>query len=192
MNNVHYAKGFVVVPKNLENIKEEIIQATREMIVEEGYDRLNIRDIAKKCGIATGTFYNYFRSKQEIISALLDEDWRAFRNFVAEHRNEDKPPIDKLEILFGDLRQMLQGVHQIWRAGFPDDLESGTLNKLQTIKQHLREDFAQHIGSIITGYIAQEQEAFAADIITRLFFSLAYEQGISFEQLRYFLTRILD
>lgn len=35
---------------------------------------------------------------------------------------------------------------------FPDDLESGTLNKLQIIKQHLREDFAQHIGSIITGH----------------------------------------
>jgi hypothetical protein len=59
---------------------------------------------------------------------------------------------ERLKILFGDLKQMLQSVHQIWRAGFPDDLESGTLNKLQIIKQHLREDFAQHIGSIITGH----------------------------------------
>ena len=180
------------MPKNLENIKEEIIQATREMILEKGYERLNIRDIAKKCGIATGTFYNYFRSKQAIISALLDEDWRAFCKLAAEHRNEDKPPIDQLEILFGDLRQMLQGVHKIWRAGFPSDLVSGSLNKVQTIKQRLRDDFSQHIVSIITGHIAYEQEAFAADIITRLFFSLAYEQNVSFEQLRYYLTRILD
>ncbi|NLT98974.1 MAG: TetR/AcrR family transcriptional regulator [Christensenellaceae bacterium] len=180
------------MPRNLENVKEEILQATRDMIVEKVYGRLNIRDIAKKCGIATGTFYNYFPSKQAVIAAVMQEDWRAFRQVVAEHSHEDKPPIEKLEILFGDLRQMLQSVHQIWQAGFPDDLESGTLNKLYSIRQQLHQDFAQHVCSLIAGHIAPEQEACAADIITRLFFSFAYEQSASFDQLRYFLLRMLD
>jgi len=192
MNTVHFTKGLAAVPKNLENVKEEILQATREMILEKGYGQLNIRDIAKKCGIATGTFYNYFCSKQAAIAALMEEDWKAFRQYIAEHSHEDKPPVERLEILFGDLKQMLQSVHRIWRAGFPDDFESGTLNRLYSIKQQLHKDFAQHIRSLIAGHIDPEQEVYAADIITRLFFSFAYEQSASFEQLRYFLTRILD
>ena len=192
MNNVHYAKGLVVVPRNLENVREEILQATREMIAEKGYGGLNIRDIAKKCGIATGTFYNYFSSKQAAIAAIMEEDWRVFRRYIGEHSHEDKPPVERLEMLFGDLKRMLQSVHRIWQAGFPDDFESGTLNRLYSIKQQLHKDFAQHVRSLIAGHIDPEQEACAADIITRLFFSFAYEESASFEQLRYFLTRILD
>jgi len=180
------------MPKNLENIKDEIIQITREMIIERGYDHLNIRDIAKKCGIATGTFYNYFRSKQAIISSLLEEDWIAFKKFIGAQGGEGMPPMEQMEKLFHDLRQMMHNVHQIWAAGFPDDLESGTLNKIKTIKIKLRNEFAQHIRLVIKGHIEAEREAFAADLITRLFFSYAYDNDARFDDLRFFLEKMLD
>ncbi len=180
------------MPKNLENIKEDIIQTTREMIVAKGYYQLNIRDIAKKCGIATGTFYNYFKSKQSIISALLDEDWKTFHSFIVSRNNSGKTAIEQLETLFNDLVLMLKKVHQIWAAGFPDDLESGTLNKLESIKMKLRDEFAQYIETIINGHVQDGQEIHASQIIAKLFFSTAYEKDADFEKLRFFIERILD
>lgn len=180
------------MPKNLENIKEDIIQTTREMIVEKGYDQLNMRDIAKKCGIATGTLYNYFKSKQAIISALLDEDWKAFHSFVTSRSSSGQTAVEQLETLFNDLALMLKKVHQIWAAGFPDDLESGTLNKLESIKIKLRDEFAQHIASIIDGHVQSGQELHTSEIIAKLFFSTAYEKDADFEKLRFFIERVLD
>ncbi len=191
MNGVHKRK-VKEMPKNLENIKEDIIQTTRELIVEKGYNQLNIREIARKCGIATGTLYNYFKSKQAIISALLDEDWKTFHSFMISRNNSGKTTVEQLETLFNDLTQMMTKVHQIWVAGFPDDLESGTLNKLESIKAKLRNEFARHIELIIDGHIQKGQEKYAAEIIAKLFFSTAYGKDADFEKMRFFIERILD
>jgi len=179
------------VPKCLENVEQEIIKTTRQMILEKGYERLNIRDIAKKCGIATGTFYNYFQSKQAIITALLDEDFKSFQSVINTSGCSGETTIGRLEALFDDLRQLLYNVHHIWSAGIPDDLEGGTLNKLQSIKLRLRNEFAQRILMVIHGHTAVESEEFAADVIARIFFSYAYEKEVGFESLRFFVEKML-
>jgi AcrR family transcriptional regulator len=63
------------MPKNLQNVREDILGVTRAMIAESGYADLNIRNIAVKCGIGTGTFYNYFSSKQEVVAAIVMHEW---------------------------------------------------------------------------------------------------------------------
>lgn len=130
------------MPKTLSNVKEDIMQTTRDMIIESGYNRLNIRDIASRCGIATGTLYNYFGSKQEIISAILASDWDKMERFVKRKLNPEHDMISQLEEVFGGLKQMMHSVHRIWAEGFPDDLEEGTMDRLKDIKRKLRADFA--------------------------------------------------
>lgn len=179
------------MPKNLANIETEIIQVTRKMILENGYEKLNIRDIAKRCGIATGTFYNYFRSKQAIVSSLLDADWKAFRQSMLMDTDASQPFMVQLEAVFTNLKWMTGDVHSIWAAGFPEDLESGTRSKLRRIRVDLHIEFARHIGGIIRGHVEAEQEEFLADFITRVFFSYAYDQTSQFEKLRPVLEKIL-
>jgi AcrR family transcriptional regulator len=179
------------MPKNLYNIKHEIIQTTREMILEQGYDKLNIRDIAKRCGIATGTFYNYFRSKQEIISSLLDSDWKTTIGYIRTKRDPGKTPVDQLEVMFKGLKKMVGDVHSIWAAGFPDDLEAGTLDKLSAIKTDLRKELSLYIREIITGHVVSEQEEFTADFIARVLFSYSYQADSGFEPLRLIFNKII-
>ena len=45
-----------------------ILHAARECFRERGYENSTIRDIVRRTGLAAGTFYNYFSSKQEILS----------------------------------------------------------------------------------------------------------------------------
>jgi len=180
------------MPKNLVNIKHEIIQTTREMILENGYDKLNMRDIAKRCGIATGTFYNYFRSKQAIVASLLDADWKVFRQSLQVKTDETQPPVRQLETLFVNLKKLTNDVHSIWAAGFPDDLESETLSKLQHVKKDLREEFSQNVIGVIRGHVAEEREEFMAGFITKMFFCYVYDGKTEFEALRPILEKLLD
>lgn len=41
----------------------------------EGVDAINIRSIAQRSGVATGTVYNYFSNKEEILLELTEKYW---------------------------------------------------------------------------------------------------------------------
>jgi AcrR family transcriptional regulator len=52
--------------------RQAILDAAREVFVELGYGETTVRDIIGRTGLASGTFYNYFRSKEEVFEALSD------------------------------------------------------------------------------------------------------------------------
>ena len=57
----------------------EILDAAETLFYERGYQPTMISDIVKKIGVAQGTFYYYFSSKEEIIDALIKRHLAKFR-----------------------------------------------------------------------------------------------------------------
>jgi len=53
--------------------RDAILQAARELFAEVGYGATTVRDIIRRTGLASGTFYNYFLSKEEIFDAVRNE-----------------------------------------------------------------------------------------------------------------------
>lgn len=53
-----------------ERTRRAIIDATRELIAERGYDGVKVGDIARACGIGMGTLYHYFGGKDEIFTYI--------------------------------------------------------------------------------------------------------------------------
>lgn len=49
----------------------EIIDASEELFFSKGYDNTTINDILDKVEIGKGTFYHYFKSKEEVLDAIL-------------------------------------------------------------------------------------------------------------------------
>lgn len=64
------------MPKIIENVRESAVAEARAILESEGYDRLAMRDIAAKCGVAVGTMYNYFESKESLTGSVILEDWQ--------------------------------------------------------------------------------------------------------------------
>lgn len=64
------------MPKIIENVKEQIIEEAKKQLFENGYSKTTIRSVATACGIGVGTMYNYFQSKDMLISSFMLEDWR--------------------------------------------------------------------------------------------------------------------
>jgi len=59
------------------NYKAEILCAAKDIATEEGLSKLNIRAVAKKAGIAVGTVYNYYPSKIELLSEVIEDFWES-------------------------------------------------------------------------------------------------------------------
>lgn len=55
------------------NNRQAIIDAARRVFAELGYGATTVRDIIRATELASGTFYNYFKSKEEVFQALQDE-----------------------------------------------------------------------------------------------------------------------
>lgn len=69
-----------------EATSNKIIDASIDLISENGYAATSIRDIAKKAGVKTSTIYYYFESKGAILSSILNEYMNMLR--TDEHRRK--------------------------------------------------------------------------------------------------------
>lgn len=53
--------------------KELIVFSTKKLILEKGYKSISVEDITNDAGIAKGSFYTYFKSKNLVIDYILEE-----------------------------------------------------------------------------------------------------------------------
>jgi len=58
--------------KDPETRRLEIISASLELFTEKGYQKTAVSDIVRRIGVAQGTFYHYFKSKEEVIDAIIN------------------------------------------------------------------------------------------------------------------------
>lgn len=66
--------------------KEEILRACRKIVSEQGLPALNMRTLAKECGIALGTLYNYYSDKDELVIEAIESVWQdIFGNYEPEN-----------------------------------------------------------------------------------------------------------
>ncbi|WP_176431117.1 TetR/AcrR family transcriptional regulator [Anaerovirgula multivorans] len=54
--------------------RKKILEASKKMFVEKGFEKTNLRNIAGEIGIGVSTIYGYFSSKQEIFIATFFSD----------------------------------------------------------------------------------------------------------------------
>lgn len=70
--------------------REKILDAARRVFERDGYLDVKIVDITKEAGVAAGSFYTYFESKEETFRALLD----MMRDEILHHEVEQAAPTD--------------------------------------------------------------------------------------------------
>lgn len=74
--------------------RAKIIEAVIDAISEVGYEAVQMRDVAQRSGVALATAYRYFRSKEHLLAAAL-EDWqeRLTRRVLSASRFADQDPL---------------------------------------------------------------------------------------------------
>lgn len=85
--------------------RKQIVHAAREMSLEKGFTYITIGDIANKVGMTRSLFYHYFRNKDAVAKAVLDEDVNEIIaridtwNETREEGNIDKALTDIVQLM---------------------------------------------------------------------------------------------
>lgn len=95
------------VVKDPEIRRQEIIEAAQRLFDRDGYTKTSVEAIIREAGIAKGTFYYYFKAKQDILRAIVEsiiKDVKDYFNSIVE--NDTLSALDKLkEIFIGGKKQ---------------------------------------------------------------------------------------
>jgi len=59
------------ITKDPETRKAELIDAAEELFRTRGYHQTSVSDIVKNIGVAQGTFYYYFETKEDVLEAII-------------------------------------------------------------------------------------------------------------------------
>src|SRR5438876_1749922 len=59
-----------------------ILQAAEEVLMEKGYYETSIEEIAARVGIAKGTVYLHFPSKEDLVFAIFERDMQKLAEFI--------------------------------------------------------------------------------------------------------------
>jgi AcrR family transcriptional regulator len=159
--------------RNKQANRAAILEAAARVFLERGYDAVTIRDVVRETPLAAGTFYNYFRTKEDLLRALVEDH---VRDLTAELRR-----------VRGAARSLDEFVHGAYLAAFTRIAQDPVLYNLMLRNeaavralhqdavmglstQALRDDIRDAIRRGI-------MPALDADYLAAAFFGAGYEMG---------------
>jgi AcrR family transcriptional regulator len=87
--------------------REAILAAAKRVFAQLGYEAATVRDIIRGTDLASGTFYNYFKSKEEVFEALADDSAGRFKPILQHARAQAKSFEDYLRTSYRAYFQFL-------------------------------------------------------------------------------------
>ena len=79
-----------------EQLRQTILDAARELFVNEGYENVQMRRIADKIEYSPTTIYLYFKDKTELLFAICDETFAKLSKKLASINQEGGDPVEGL------------------------------------------------------------------------------------------------
>lgn len=89
--------------------KDAIFEAAIKVFSQNGYNKATMDEIALNAGVAKGTLYYHFKSKEEIFKYIIKEGMKIIKNEIEETSERIKEPVDKLKAIS---RIQLEIVHK--------------------------------------------------------------------------------
>ena len=101
------------VVKEPEERRNELIDIAEALFIEKGYEHTTVEEIIKKAKIAKGTFYYYFKSKSEILDAVLDRYINEISEFMLDIQLvEELNAVEKMIKIFRYFSQYRNNRHR--------------------------------------------------------------------------------
>jgi AcrR family transcriptional regulator len=72
--------------------RKRILEVAQEQFARHGFEATTTRDVAAAAGIAAGTLFNYFPTKEAIVECLVSEAYAKVAEKFAEAPSQEEPP----------------------------------------------------------------------------------------------------
>jgi AcrR family transcriptional regulator len=93
--------------------KNKILKAGEYLFSRKGYFQTNSRDIAKRAGVAIGSFYVYFKDKKEVLLETLERHNTEILRRLREYLKENSPNLADGKVHVMKLIEAVIDAHQL-------------------------------------------------------------------------------
>jgi len=138
--DMHSWRGARNRNEKAELIRECLLRAAGEVVGEVGYANASIALITSKAGLAQGTFYNYFESRQDILDQLLPALGLQMRQHVRGRARKGRSFSEREELAFRAFFSFLDETPHFFRI----------LNEAQSLAPNAHH---AHIEAVAHGYM---------------------------------------
>ena len=76
-----------------QSLRQEILDAARQLFLENGYDNVSMRQIAEKIEYSPTTIYLYFKDKHELFHGICQETFQKLESELAAIAKEHTDPV---------------------------------------------------------------------------------------------------
>lgn len=184
MNTFTKKKRGPLMPKIIENIKEQLLVEAKKQISEQGYSATTIRSVASACGVGVGTVYNYFESKELLIATFVLESWKKHLDMM--NSLVDDEPKELLQGVYDLLRQFEEENRKLF-----SDSEATKITSMSFSSRHkmLRSQIANIIKPMCEKKLLDDP-SFTADFISEALINWSMEE-VDFEMIYPLLDKII-
>jgi TetR/AcrR family transcriptional regulator, transcriptional repressor for nem operon len=89
--------------------RERLVESAKTLVHEQGVHRTTLADVAERADVPPGNVYYYFKTKDELIAAVLD-DYKAEAEALIERFERNRSPKARLKALvhsWADMRDVV-------------------------------------------------------------------------------------
>jgi AcrR family transcriptional regulator len=155
------------VVKEAAERRNEILDVAEELFVTKGYDKTSTNDILERIGIARGTLYYHFKSKEDILNAMIERINEALIAKVRVIASDTKiPVIDRIVMTIAGLnvesdigKEIIDQVHKPQNALMHQKMQKNLVEGVAPILAGLLEE-GNAQGVFHVKYPAQTVEMF--------------------------------
>jgi AcrR family transcriptional regulator len=84
------------IVKNPEERRMELIETAESLFLQKGYEDTAVSDIVKTINVGQGTFYHYFKSKEDILEAVAEKIVAPIAENIRNVAKSDEDPATKM------------------------------------------------------------------------------------------------
>lgn len=173
------------IVKDAEVRRDELLQTALALFLENGYERTTVEQITEAVGVAKGTFYHYFSTKQDLLEQLVREFTDdLFGQIESALEASDGAAIERFGVLTAASAAAKLGrkdeTLMLTRSLYFDD------NRM--LKTRLRDGWVERTRPLIREIVAQGCAEGVFDVpdvnaMTEVWLSLWYDYGMEVAQL---------
>jgi len=87
----------VRISKQPDERRSELMETADKLFAERGFASVRVSDIVAAAGVAQGTFYYYFQTKDDILVALLEQKWSQIASLINKKVSAEIDPVARLK-----------------------------------------------------------------------------------------------
>ena len=133
--------------RRVQRTRAKLAEACIDLMLEIGFDRISVRDLTRRAGVGSSTFYRHFQDKDDMLTCVSLEAAQALRDAVAPAQS----PREEAVLLFKFARQNPKII--LLYVSLPPDSRARQATRL-ILADMVRERFRPRESSIVDPNIA--------------------------------------